>query len=458
MPGWSTAREYAELELVQCRQEGRAVEDLTPRFDQQVSDDDPWWESLTDELAARPIFPSFGFSEPNEWDEIQAQRPPTIPVAPLPSEAILADKFHGAWLGRSVGCALGLPIEGDPFAGGGGGRPGWMNIELWFRGADAWPIRGYVPLHSRAEVNHGLAIKQDRLAATRENLKFMVSDDDIRYTVLGLLLLEKHGADFDSWDVGKFWHEHLPYALVCTAETQAYRNFAQETNHLHGAKPADWRQRLERVRTHRNPYREWIGAQIRVDGYAYAAAGRPEVAAEWAWRDASFSHVKNGVYGAMFCAAMVAGAFVETDPVKLVEVGLAQIPQRCRLARDIRRAVTLAQAAPTALDLVESIEKAFGHYHWIHTNNNAALVAAALIFGKGDFETTVTTAVLGGWDTDCNGATAGSIAGALVGASAIPTRWSAPLNDTLYAQIPGFHPIAISECGRRSHALFTRLR
>jgi ADP-ribosylglycohydrolase len=456
MPGWSTAREYAELELVQCRQEGRRVEDLVIRFEHPLADA-PWWEALTDELAARPIDPGFGFFEPNGWEEIQAETSPTPTLGPLPTEAVLSDKFGGAWLGRSIGCALGLPIEGDPFAGGGGGRPGWKNIELWFRGADAWPIRGYVPAQSRAQAEFGLALKPDRLSATREQLKFMVSDDDIRYTVLGLLLLERHGADFDSWDVGKFWHEHLPYALVCTAETQAYLNFAQVTNHLHGAKPLDWRTRLDKVRTHRNPYREWIGAQIRVDAYAYAAAGRPDVAAEWAWRDASFSHVKNGVYGAMFCAAMIAAAFVESDPMKLVEVGLARIPRNCRLAAEVRQAVALALKAPTALDLVESLERALGHYHWIHTNNNAALVAAALVFGRGDFETTVTTAVLGGWDTDCNGATAGSIVGALVGASGIPSRWSAPLNDTLYAQMPGFHPIAISECGRRSHALFNRL-
>src|SRR5690606_37496997 len=149
------------------------------------------------------------------------------------------------------------------------------------------------------------------------------------------------------------------------------------------------------------------GAQIRVDGYTYGVAGRPGLAAELAWRDASFSHVKNGIYGAMFVAAMLAQAFVEKDPEKLVEIGLSHIPARSRLAEDIKKAVGIARKHTDQVELVAEIFDAFNHYSPVHTNNNAALVAAALIHGAGDFEKAVTTAVLGGWDTDCNGATVG---------------------------------------------------
>jgi hypothetical protein len=51
--------------------------------------------------------------------------------------------------------------------------------------------------------------------------------------------------------------------------------------------------------------------EICADGLAYGAAGNPELAAELAWRDASFSHVKNGIYGKMYAAAMISAAFVE---------------------------------------------------------------------------------------------------------------------------------------------------
>jgi hypothetical protein len=355
------------------------------------------------------------------------------------------------------GCALGKPLENGPMMGGSDGRPGWRNVQLWFEGADAYPIRGYAPERSRAE-SLGLSLAGWGSASTREKIRFMESDDDVRYTVLGLLLLEQRGLEWDAWDVGKLWHSRLSYGQVCTAETQAYLNFALTTCHMHGEKPADWEARLAWVRTHLNPYREWIGAQIRADGLAYGAAGHPELAAELAWRDASFSHVKNGIYGEMFVAAMIAAAFVESDPEKIVAAGLSEIPATSRLAADVARAVEIARAAGEPLELVEKIWDAFKHYDPVHTNNNAALVAASLIHANGDFEKGITTAVLGGWDTDCNGATVGSILGASLGAHALPAEWIEPLHDTLYADLHGFHPIAISECARRSYAVFQRIR
>jgi hypothetical protein len=457
MAGWSTLRELVELELVEAAQEGRRVGDLEARFAAADTESESEFMDIYRAAIARPVEPDFPFTEPNGLEEIRALRPEgPRSLPPTRGSDGLSDKMHGAWLGRSIGCALGLPLEHGPFPAGSEGRPGWKNIELWFKGADAWPIRGYVPRESRAEAEYGLCPNRQR-KTTREDIAGMIPDDDIRYTVLGTMLLERFGDGFDPWDVGKFWHEHLPYGLVCTAETQAYLNFAQVTWHLNAPKPADWPAKIEWVRTWLNPYREWIGAQIRVDGLAYAAAGQPELAARLAWQDAAFSHVKNGIYGAMFMAVAIAAAFVESDPERIVAIGLSEIPANCRLAADIRTALEIARSAAGQLDLVERIELAFGHYHWIHTNGNAALVAAALVFAKGDFETAITTAVLGGWDTDCNGASIGSIAGAMAGARAIPDSWSTPLRDTIFAELPGWHPASIAACARRSLALQARL-
>jgi ADP-ribosylglycohydrolase len=458
MAGWERLQETVQFELVQRGEEGCQIDGFAEKLTAAGEDEEKLMQ-VYNELMALTIAADFPYEEPSSLEEIRRLRPEgPRKLHPAWSEAEWRDKFYGAWLGRSVGCALGKPLEYWDYLYGKDGRPGWENIELWFKGADAWPITGYTPGHSRAEAEYGLGLSEWTYASTQETIKFMESDDDIRYTVLGLMLLEQKGLDWDSWDIGKLWHTHLTYAQVCTAETQSYMNFAQETSHLHGEKPADWLARQERVRMHLNPYREWIGAAIRADGLAYGAAGHPELAAELGWRDASFSHVKNGIYGEMFNAAMISAAFAEKDNERILEIGLSEIPSTSRLASDVLRGIDIAQKAKSERELVSKIWDTFSHYDAVHTNNNAALVAASLVYGGNDFEKAVVTSVYGGMDTDCNGATVGSIMGAKLGANVLPASWVEPLHDTLYADLPGFHPIAISECAERSYQVFLKIR
>ncbi len=455
MAGWDDLSGILRTEIIQREEEGFDITGFPEKL-AEAGDDESKLMKVYDGLTKLAIRADYSYVEPSDLEAIRVERPSgPRKVNGVLSEAQWQDKFYGAWLGRCVGCALGKPLEIGDYMAGAFGNPGWKNIELWFKGADAWPIRSYTPSRSRAEDEIGLKIRCKE--SQREYIQFMETDDDIRYTVLGLIMLEDKGLQFDSWDIGKMWHKYLSYSQVCTAETQAYLNFSQVTAHEKGEKPDDWESRLDWVRNHLNPYREWIGAQIRADGFAYGAAGHPELAAEFAWRDASFSHVKNGIYGEMFVAAMIAAAFVEQDNEKIVEIGLSEIPKNSRLAHDIRRAVAIARGATDQLELVSTIWNEFNHYDPVHTNNNAALVAASLVYAKDDFELAITTAVLGGWDTDCNGATVGSIMGAKLGADHLPSHWISPLNDTLYAEVSGFHPITISECGKRSYEVFKKI-
>ena len=50
-----------------------------------------------------------------------------------------------------------------------------------------------------------------------------------------------------------------------------------------------------------------------------------------------------------------------------------------------------------------------------------------------------------GFDTDCNGATVGSIIGMRNGAACVGPEWTAPLNDALDATIFGVGRVKISE-------------
>jgi ADP-ribosylglycohydrolase len=95
----------------------------------------------------------------------------------------------------------------------------------------------------------------------------------------------------------------------------------------------------------------------------------------------------------------------------------------------------------------------YGHYSWIHTVNNAALVVAGLLWGEGDVARTIGLTVMGGWDTDSNGATAGSVAGVLAGTSALPAHLIEPLHDTTRSALFGFDNSRISDLAARTTRL-----
>jgi ADP-ribosylglycohydrolase len=89
----------------------------------------------------------------------------------------------------------------------------------------------------------------------------------------------------------------------------------------------------------------------------------------------------------------------------------------------------------------------------VHTVNNACLIAAGLLWGEEDYATTVGLTVQGGWDTDSNGATAGSVAGTVLGAAALPPRFVEPLHDRTRSAVFGYDNTRISELAERTSRL-----
>lgn len=446
MARWNSLQSLVEAEIVERREEGCDVTGFQERVAACAGDLDRLME-VYQELSALPIRPDFPYREPDELEEILAASAGKAAEIVLPVDPdTLADRMEGAWLGRCIGCAMGKPFETAPFHAGNEQGPGFAHIRRWLEGANAYPLTGYVPGTSAA-ADTGLSLICP--ASQKEHIAFMETDDDIRYLVVGLLMVEKYGNDFNPDDVAEMWQNYLPVFQCWTAERQAYINSLN-------AEFTDPVARWEYVRRHLNPFREWIGAQIRVDQYGYVNAGRPLQAAKTAYQDARFSHTKNGVYGAMFIAAMIAASFTEKDPQRCLEIGLSVVPTTSRLYTDIHKGMEIARTSRTQEEMFERLWASFS-YSWVHTNNNAAACAAALVFGKGDFRATLSAAVSCGWDTDCNGATLGSIMGALYGAAAIPADLKEPLHDTLYSFIPRFHPTSIADCAKRSLAVYHRL-
>jgi ADP-ribosylglycohydrolase len=276
---------------------------------------------------------------------------------------------------------------------------------------------------------------------SRDGIDGVPVDDDVTYTILGLLILEKYGFDFTTEDVGEYWKAHLPYA--CTAEMVALENLKNGIDANHAAEL-------------NNPYCQWIGADIRADGFAFAAAGNPHLAAKLGYYDAYLSHRRNGIYGEMFFAAAESAAFMVTNPLEAITMALREIPKECTLHKDIEWAL---EVGPTITDYEaarEAVNQRFAGMNDVHTNNNACLVIFALILGHGDFTESISQVVAMGLDNDCTGATTGSIVGAIVGKSGIDDHWTNRFHDSVRTYIKGAAELSISDVISRFIALVNK--
>jgi ADP-ribosylglycohydrolase len=175
-----------------------------------------------------------------------------------------------------------------------------------------------------------------------------------------------------------------------------------------------------------------------------------------AFQDSSLSHTQNGIYGEMWVAALIASCFVTDDMRSALELSLAFVPPRTRLTEAVRDVMDLHAKDLDWEDARDQIEERYGHYAFVHTVNNAALVTAGLLWGADDYSKTIGLAVQGGWDTDCTGATAGSVFGAMHGREALPGHWVDPLNDRVRSAIMGYDHSTLSDLANRTLSLTRR--
>ncbi|MFI7439669.1 ADP-ribosylglycohydrolase family protein [Nonomuraea indica] len=389
----------------------------------------PLAERLLDELAAIPS----PLAEPTDLAAIIAATPswPAPPARRVGRAEVDPARVLGAWQGRAAGCVLGKPVEKIP-------RQGIREIA---EATGNWPLRGWFTAEGlpREVAARWPWNRRSAVNSLAENIDGIPEDDDLNYPLLALTVLERHGRGFTTDDVAAIWLDELPAGRTFTAERVAYRNL------LSGVEPPE-------TATHRNPFREWIGALIRADVYGWVNPGDPAAAAAHAWRDARLTHTANGVYGAMFAAAMCAQSLVATSAEEVVTAGLSVVPPGSRLHEAVRLAAEDASAERDFERVVDRLYERHGHLHWVHTINNAALVAAALVHGAGDVTASIAGAVAGGWDTDSAGATAGSVAGALNGG--VPDRWI--MKNALASSLTGFDGIGLDELAHRTREMMER--
>lgn len=450
---WLKLSERIADELRQCRYENRDIKEYEPWAKAVLAmpegeEKEAQSRRLLLALESAPYVQNNDLEEPDDYDEICSLLSDLADDCYEYSKETYRDRIKGAWYGRAAGCLLGIPVES------------WHRDRIlgFLEASGQAPLSTYMTSCCTDEIREKYQIKDDDAGHSydrdkicwRNNVTSFPVDDDTNYTVCALRLLENFGKDFTCEDVAQNWLFSFPVLHACTAERVALQNI------INGTMPPE-------SGKHLNPYREWIGAQIRGDFFGYINPGNPKAAAKMAWEEGRISHVKNGIYGEMYIAALLslAGAWVPASDWKdmnmagcwLCENALLQIPPKSRLARDIERIIALYKTEASFENAIEYIHGEYNEktgFDWCYVNPNAMIVTACVLWFAMDFSQGIAKAVESGFDTDCNGATVGSILGMLGGFEAIDPKWYKDLEPVLTTSVHKYEKIDLEQAVERT--------
>lgn len=283
------------------------------------------------------------------------------------------DKVYGCWMGKNIGGTLGGPWEGRKYV-----------LGLTF----------YEPVPDKA-----------------------VPNDDLDLQLVWLKMLEDEGLDPSVRTFAEYWNK---YAARYPWNEYGFfmRNFTR------GLRPPI-------AGCFENYFVDEMGSPIRSEIWACLHPGDPQAAARLAWKDSAVDHAGGeGTYGEMFWAALQSAAFVEKDPMTLIQIGLNMIPLSSHIARSIREAVWCHQNGLTWGEAREKIATRFGHLQPCNAIPNHGFTIIGWLYGQ-DFGDRLCKAVNCGFDTDCTGATLGALLGILEGRQGIPPKWSAVIGEQI---------------------------
>jgi len=304
------------------------------------------------------------------------------------------DKVLGCWTGKNIGGVLGAPYE------------------------------------AKRQLNDISFYAQDLSAGPPPN-------DDLDLQMVWLMAVEKYGRNVNASILGEYW---LSYIVPNWAE--------------YGIGKANLKAGLVPPLSGyiENQYRNSCGCFIRSELWACLAPGHPEIAVRYAYEDGIVDHAGEGVLGEVFCAALESAAFAESDQKTLIDIALSYIPADSAVARCVKKAVTCYESgfdlAKARKEIHNEAPGTFGVIGRSETNatkeegfamgeagfdapENVAYVIAGWLYGEGDFGDSLCKAVAFGEDTDCTAATLGALLGILKGASNLPEKWVAPINDKI---------------------------
>lgn len=443
---WTYFSDMVEDEYTACKYEGKEVEKYKEKIEKvyliaDLNRREEEAKSILEQMEKESV-KCENSNEPSEYQEIQAALPKEKKEQIQIDKDAVKDKLTGAWIGRAAGCLLGIPVETWPRE----------KIKGFLVDSGQYPLKSFMSANVPDEVKRKYRLEFNdpqtpydrRLICWKENIDKYPVDDDMNYPVLALKIAERCGLEFDAQDVAEAWLLSMPGLHACTAERAAYRNL------MNGILPPE-------SGRYRNPYREWLGAQIRGDFWGYIFPGAPKYAAKRAYIDASVSHDKNGIYGEMLISAICSLCYRNDLTMKeIVEEALLQIPEKSRLVLCVRRVLEEYEQEIPFYTIVDRIHKEFDEnsfFDWCYVMPNMQLVIAAVLYFSKSFTEAITNTVMCGFDTDCNGATVGSIIGLYRGINCIERKWYESIEPIVCTSIHGYHEISIKELVDRTYRL-----
>jgi ADP-ribosylglycohydrolase len=291
------------------------------------------------------------------------------------NEKEFRDKVYACWLGKNIGGTLGMPFEGN------------TNIQ---------------------DITFYTKLKDGEPAA----------NDDLDLQILWLKAMQENNAQVDAFILGKYWLKYIPvnwneYGVgKANMRTGLMPPLSGEFNN------AKWK----------NSNGAWIRSEI----WACLFPANPLMAAKFGRDDACVDHgMAEGTYAEIFTASIESAAFIESDRDTLISFGLTMIPANCRVAQAVRTAVKAKKENKDWKEARAEVIKNTEDMGWFQAPRNVAFTMIGWLYGEGDFGKSVCIAVNCGDDTDCTGATLGSILGIIGGTKAIPENWRKPIGDKI---------------------------
>lgn len=266
--------------------------------------------------------------------------------------------------------------------------------------------------HHQAGVKFVYDYPEEKYEDFEENGGVGYVDDDWYYEMANLRALEKHGPGMTLEELGEQWVEN---------NVGVWGSSGLARKNLKKGIPARWA-------GHPKYNRVWftMGAQNRCDLYGMLLPGMPNLAGDISRRLGHINSYAEGTDGGVLMAGMIAMAFYEKDPRKVLTEAKNMLDPKAPHCQCIELVISMAEDGHSYKECADAVMSSYSPVYPA-TNGavqNFGMVAVALWFGGGDFMRTMNIAVTAAdyTDTDCNAACAGVVLAAMHGMKVIPDR------------------------------------